>query len=94
MNDIQDKDGKYITHINRAGFHLDTLSTHKQHPTPAVDGQDNLTTQTDYVSRYSSTLQTTSYNFSAIDTTTESCVGVVKTQPLHHKNPYQHAADL
>jgi len=97
LNDIQYKDGKYITNSNRddaAGFCLDTLSTHKQHPTPVVDGQDILTTRTDYVNRYSSTLQTTSYNFSATDTTTESCVGVVKAQPLYHKNPCQYAADL
>ena len=83
--------------INRddaAGFRLDTLITHKQYPTPVLDGQDILMTQTDYVNRYSSTLQTTSYNFSATDTTTENCIGVVKAQPLHHKNPCQHAADL
>ena len=97
LKDIQYKDGKYITNINRddaSGFRLDTLSTHKQYPTPVLHGQDVLTTRTDYVNKYSSTLQTTSYNFSATDTTTENCVGVVKAQPLHHKNPCQHAADL
>ena len=46
-------------------------------------------TRTDYVNKYSSTLQTTLYNFSATDTTTENRVGVVKAQPLHPKDPCQ-----
>ena len=51
-------------------------------------------TRTDYVNKYSSTLQTTSYNFCATNTTTKNRVGVVKAQPLHPKDPCQHAADL
>lgn len=53
-----------------------------------------LTTHTDYVNRYPSVLQVTSYNFSSTSTTQEVCVGVVKAIPLHCKNPAQHAADF
>ena len=53
-----------------------------------------LTTHTDYVNRYPSVLQVTSYNFSSMSTTQEVCVGVVKAIPLHCKNPAQHAADF
>ena len=35
------------------------------------------------LNRYSSTLQTTSYNFSATATTPEMCAGVVKAPKLH-----------
>jgi len=38
--------------------------------------------------------QTTSYNFSATNTTSETCVGIVKAIPLHLENPCQHSADL
>ena len=97
LNNLQYKDGCNAVLINRddaSGFRLDTLTTCKQHPSPAVQGQDILTTRTDYVNKYRSIIQTTSYNFSATNTTTEMCVGVVKAEPLHYKNPAQHAADL
>ena len=97
LNDIQYKDGRYVTIINRddaSGFRLDTLTTHKQHPTPALQDKAILTTRTDYVNKHASTLQTTSYNFTATNTTSETCVGVVKALPLHKKNPCQHSADL
>jgi len=97
LNDIEYNDGRYITIINRddaSGYRLDTLTTHKQHPTPVVQGKDILTTRTDYVNRYSATLQTTSYNFTATNTTSETCVGIVKAVPLHLKNPSQHSTDL
>ena len=72
LNSIQYKDGRQIVNINRddaAAFRLDTLATNKQHPTPVVKGRDVLTTRTDYVNRYPSTLQTTSYNFTGTDNT-------------------------
>ena len=94
---IQYKDGRYITIINHddaSGFHLDTLTTHKQHPTPVVQCKEILTTRPDYVNKYSATLQTTSYNFTATNTSPETCVGIVKAVPLHAKNPCQHSAYL
>lgn len=50
--------------------------------------------RTDYVNRYSSQLQTTSYNFTGTKSTLETCVGVVKALPIHCKNPPQHYSDL
>ena len=47
-----------------------------------------MTTRTDYVNRYNSVLQTTSYNFTATGTTSEVCVGVVKAVPIHKKKNY------
>lgn len=43
---------------------------------------------------YPSTLQTTSYNFTATKTTGEICAGVVKGSGVFQKNAAQHAADL
>ena len=94
---IQMSDGSSIVNINRddaSGFRLDTLATHKQFAAPTVRGFDMLTTHTDYVNRYPSVLQTTSYNFTGTPTTAELCAGVVKATPLHYKNPAQHAADF
>ena len=94
---IQFTDGKDILNVNRddaSGFRLDTLVTHKQYATPAVQGCDILTTYTDYVKKYPSTLQTTSYNYSKTKTTPEFCAGVVKAAPIFSKSPAQHAADF
>ena len=44
--------------------------------------------------KHPSVLQTTSYNFTQSDTTSEVCVGVVKAIPIHKKNPTQHFSDL
>ena len=91
------KDGRNITNINRddaSGFILDTVTRHKQHLVPVLHGKDILMTRTDYVNKYSSTLQTTSYNFIATDSTVKTCAGIVKVPGLHSKNPCQHAADL
>ena len=66
----------------------------KQYATPAVQGQDILTTGCDYVNKYPSVLQITSYNFPATGTTAEMCVGVVKAPGVFPKNPAQYAADL
>ena len=37
---------------NATGFRLDTLVTCKQYATPVVQGNEILTTRTDYVSKY------------------------------------------
>jgi len=52
------------------------------------DGLDSpATTHTDYVNRYPSSLQTTSYNFTGTKNTQEVCVGVVKGAKIFPKNP-------
>ena len=98
LNDIQYTDGRDICLINRddaSGFRLDTLTTCKQYGLPTLIGSDVLTTRTDYVNKYPSNLQTTSYNFTASRTTEEVCVGVVKAPTsIHPKKTCQHAADL
>ena len=83
LNFIQFTDGTEITNINRddaCGYRLDTLARNSQHRTLVVDGKQTVTTYTDYVSKYPSILQTTSYNFSKTQTTGELCAGVVKAQ--------------
>ena len=97
LNFIQLKDGNDILNVNRddaSGFRLDTLATHKQYALPTVSGNSVLTTHTDYVTRYPSVLQTTSYHFTKTGNTPEVCAGVVKAIPVHSKNPGQHAADF
>lgn len=97
LNKLQYRDGRDVLNINRddvTGFRLDTLTTCKQYQTPVVEGHEMLTTRTDYVNKYPSVLQTTSYNFTATSTTEEVCVGVVKAPKVHMKNPAQHASDL
>ena len=97
LNLIQYTDGSNITNINRddaSGFRLDTLATHSKHGTAAVLGHNVLTTHTDYVNKYPSLLQTTSYNFSATKTTKEMAAGIVKGSKAFPKNPAQHFADL
>ena len=97
LNFIQLKDGNDILNVNRddaSGFRLDTLATHKQYALPTVSGNSVLTTHTDYVTRYPSMLQTTSYHFTKTGNTPEVCAGVVKAIPVHSKNPGQHAADF
>ena len=97
LNWLQYTDGRDILNINRddaAGYSLDTLATHGKHATPVVTARETLTTRTDYVNIYASTLQTTSYNFTASSTTSEMCAGLVKPSKIFPKNPAQHAADL
>ena len=91
------RDGNDILNINRddqAGFRLDTLATHNKRATLCIAEEVPLTTKSDYVNKYPSTLQTMSYNFLGTGTTAEICVGVVKAVPLHSKNPAQHFNDL
>ena len=97
LSHVQYADGSNIVNINRddaAGFRLDTMTTHILHKTPMVQGQNTLTTYTDYVNKYPSTLQTTSYNFTGTHTTPELCAGVVKATGIYPKNPAQHSADI
>lgn len=97
LNELQFVDGSNMFIVNRddaSGFRLDTLTTCKQYTTPVVQGKYILTTRTDYVNKYPSVLQTTSYNFTATSKTGEVCVGVVKAPKIHEKSPAQHAGDL
>ena len=94
---IQLKDGKDKVVSNRddtAGFRLDTNYTHKQHKSLAEADKPELTTRTDYVNKYATVLQATSYLFMGTENTAESCVGVVKPQKVFPKKPAQHAADF
>ena len=70
------------------------MATHCKHATPAVAGEDLLTTHTNFVNRHPSILQTTSYNFSGTKTTKEMCAGIMKGSKVFPKNPTQHYADL
>ena len=79
---------------DQSGFRLDTMGTHKLHGNLCVKGKEPLTTKTDYVNSYPSTLQVTSYNFPETESVAEVCVGVVKAPGLHKKNAAQHVADL
>ena len=90
LNHLHYEDGLEVFNLNRddaAGFRLDTLTTCKQYSAPTLHGSAVLTTRTDYVNRYPSILQTTSYNFTKTKKTSEVCVGVVKAPPVHSKNP-------
>jgi hypothetical protein len=94
---IQLKHGLDKVVINRddaAGFRLDSTFTHKQHPVLQDTTRPELTTHTDFLNRYSSMLQVTSYLFMETFNTPIACVGVVKPQKIIPKNPGQHAADL
>ena len=72
---IQLKDGEDKVILNRddaAGFRLDTTYTHKQHKILAEASNPELTTRTDYVNKYASVLQTTSYLFMGTENTAET----------------------
>ena len=91
LNELE-KDGKHILLINRddqAGFRLDSTFTHKNYPVLSV--KPTITTRTDFINKYQSQLQVTSYNFTKTANTDER---VVKTSALHEKSPAQHSADL
>ena len=97
LNLIQYTDGANILNLNRddaSGFRMDTLATHNQYCQPTVQGHAVLTTHADYVNKYPSVLQTTSYNFTATKTTGELCAGIVKAHGIFSKNPAQHYADF
>lgn len=97
LNHIQLTDGLGHVLVNRddaTGFRLDTMATYRLQRTLCVDGKQALTTYTDYVNQYSSTLQVTSYNFMGTSTTGELRAGIVKASGLFPKNPCQHSSDL
>ena len=97
LDTLQYQDGSNIVNLGRddqAGFRLDTMASHRLHGSLCVKGKESLTTRTDYVNKYPSTLQTTSYNFAGTKTTGEVCMGVVKAPVLFHKNSAQHLSDL
>ena len=90
LNYLQYKDGCNIVNANRddaAGFCLDMMATHRLHQSPVVQGHETLTTSTDYVNPYMSILQTTSYNFSATNTTAEMCAGIGKATGFFPEKP-------
>ena len=94
---IQLKNGLDKIVINRdddAGFRLDSTFTHKQHSVLQNKLTPELTTRTDFVNRYSSVLQTTSYLLMETENTPVICICVVKPQKIIPKHPGQHSADL
>ncbi len=97
LDKIQLADGRDKCIINRddaAGFRLDTTYTHKQRPLIADANNPEITTRTDYVNKYSSILQTTSYLVLETKTTPQLAAGIVKPHIVFQKNPAQHASDL
>ena len=97
LNHLQLTDGRAIVNINRddaAGFRLDTMASHRLQRTLCVRNKQALTTYTDYVNPYPSTINVTSYNFTGTNTTGELCAGIVKASGVFPKNPCQHLADL
>ncbi|CAB4010628.1 Hypothetical predicted protein [Paramuricea clavata] len=94
---IQLKDGKDKVLLNRddqAGFRLDITFTHKQGKCIILESQPSLTTRTDFVNKYPSLLQTTSYLFLDSETTEKACVGIVKPHFTYDKTPTQYYIDL
>ena len=88
-------DGNHILLLNRddqAGFRLDTTYTHKTQKVLAK--RNSVTTFTDFLNKHQTLLQTTSYNFSKTNTTTDVCLGIVKASAVHQKSASQHMADL
>ena len=97
LDHLQLKDGRDKVILNRddaSGFRLDTTYTHKQHKGVQLTSAPDTTTRVDYVNKYTSVLQTTSYLFPETDTTPKTCVGVVKPHFLFEKSPAQHMADI
>ena len=97
LDKLQLVDGRDKCIVNRddaAGFRLDTTHTHKQHPIIADSSNPEITTRTDYVNKYSSILQTTSYLVLETKTTPQLAAGIVKPHIVFPKNPAQHASDL
>ena len=74
-----------INRDNAAGFSLNTLATNNQHRTLVVDGKQTLTTHTDYLNKYPSTLQTMCYNFTGM-ARQESIVHILSSLPRYFPN--------
>lgn len=97
LNKLQKKDGTSSLILKRddaARIRLDTTYTHRQHSVLSLSEDVEVTTRSNYVNKYSSTLQVSSYMFLETETTLEVCLGVVKARQLHQKSPAQHTADL
>ncbi|XP_028517481.1 uncharacterized protein LOC114575920 [Exaiptasia diaphana] len=96
LDKLQLTDGTDKIILNRddqAGFRLDTTYTHCQHKA-LYTGDQEVTTRTDFVNKYSSVLQTSSYLFMETATNEERAAGLVKNHYFFKKNPSQHASDL
>ena len=76
---------------DQAGFRLDTTYTHSQHRVLSVEQE--ITTRTDFVNKYSSVLQTSTYLLMETDTSNERA-GIVKDHVSFGKNPSHHTSDL
>ena len=70
------------------------VMTHKQQKATSLSENRELTTRTEYVNKYSSVLQTTSYMFMGTKNTAEKCIGVVKAHHLYDKTATQHFCDF
>ena len=96
LDKLQLSNGRDKVIFNRddqAGFRLDTTYTHSQHKVLSSEDQE-VTTRTDFVNKYSSVLQTSSYLFMETGTNEERAAGIVKNHFSFQKNPSQHAADF
>ena len=97
LNKVQLHDGTDKCVFNRddaAGFRLDTTYTHKQNKLVSSSNSTEVTTRTDFVNKYSSVLQVTSYLIMETENTSDLCAAVVKGQASFNKNPAQHLSDL
>lgn len=97
LEQLQKQDNTTSMILNRddaADFRLDTKFTHRQHSRLCLTNDPEVTTRTDYVNKYASTLQISSYLFLETETTPDVSFGVVKSQRIHQKSPAQHMPDL
>ena len=97
LDKIQLQDGTDKCVLNRddaAGFRLDTTYTHKQNKVLSISASPEVTTRTDFVNKYSSILQVSSYLIMETENTSDVCAAVVKGQALFRKNAAQHLSDL
>ena len=69
------------------------MSKNNQYKTLVSEGKVDLTTYTDFVSKYPVRLQRTTYCFPSTETTLKEAAGIVKAVGLFEKNPLQHAVD-
>lgn len=84
LNQLEYVDGRDMVNVNpddSIGFRLDTLTTCTQYKTPVVQGQEVLTTQTDYVNKHPSVHRRS---------VCRCCKGIATSS----ENPAQHIADL
>ena len=97
LDRIQLEDGRDKTVLNRddaSGYRLNTTYTHKQHKSISQSEKPEVTTRIDYVNKYGSIIQVTSYLLLGTKTTPQLSAGIVKPQMIYPKNPVQHMADM